>query len=128
LPPALLLFYSCSEGTFREKIEGNWKVVNFKIQNPDKLKPELVSETTKIAETVRYRFNKDFTYDIRSAADSKSSTGSWKYDPETELLILKMSDQDRSESKVEWADSDKLLLKTQMGTIGEVELTLERVE
>jgi hypothetical protein len=77
---ALLLFYSCSEGTFREKIEGNWKVVNFKIQNPDKLKPELVSETTKIAETVRYRFNKDFTYDIRSAADSKSSTGSWKYD------------------------------------------------
>ncbi|MFZ6051568.1 lipocalin family protein [Halocola ammonii] len=125
---AALFFVACNTGSFRDKIEGNWKVVQFKIQNPDELKPELVDETTAIAETVRYRFNRDFTYDIRSRADSKSSTGTWKYDPESKELILQMADQDKTNSKVQWLDSDKLVLQTKMGTIGDVELTLERVE
>lgn len=117
---------SCGEQSFRDRIEGRWKVIYFVIENPDELDPELVAETKAIAESVRYRFNRDFTYDIRSRADTKSSTGTWKFNSENNVLILNMEGRDITRSKIEWIEDDELILKTEMGEIGDVQLTLKK--
>jgi|GEM_PF-4504638 len=77
-----LFLFSCQSGSNAGPtyLIGKWEVTRADVFTPDN-NDALEIETTSLARSVRYEFQPDFIYIIRSKVSPEGKVGHWKFDP-----------------------------------------------